>query len=80
MTMFAIIWTIYAVMGSHGPMLFDKSLTMRFDNAAACEIAIGMIRSRVPQNVELSCSPYLDRIVTRIPDPETAGRRVHSGS
>lgn len=40
-------------------MLLDKSLTMRFDNAAACEIAIGMIRSHVPPNVELSCSPYL---------------------
>jgi hypothetical protein len=40
-------------------MLLDKSLTIRFDNAAACEIAIGMIRSRVAPNVELSCSPYL---------------------
>jgi hypothetical protein len=55
----AIIWTIFAATPSRGPMLLDKSLTIRFDNAAACEIAIGMIRSRVPSNVELSCSPYL---------------------
>ena len=55
----AIIWTIFAATPSQGPMLLDKSLTIRFDNAAACEIAIGMIRSRVPPNVELSCSPHL---------------------
>ena len=55
----AIIWTIFAVTPSQGPKLLDKSLTIRFDNGAACEIAIGMIRSRIPPNVELSCSPYL---------------------
>jgi hypothetical protein len=55
----AIIWTIFAATPSQGPTLLDKSLAIRFDNAAACEVAIGMFRSRVPPNVELSCSPYL---------------------
>lgn len=68
----AIIWTIFAVTPSRGPMLLDKSLTVRFDNAAACEIAIGMIRSRVPPNVELSCSPYLASArIARAPNPRT---------
>jgi hypothetical protein len=68
----AIIWTIFAATPSQGPMLLDKSLTIRFDNAAACEIAIGMIRSRVPPNVELSCSPYLTSArIARDPDPRT---------
>jgi hypothetical protein len=45
---------------------------MRFDNAAACEIAIGMIRTHVPSNVELSCSPYLASASTaRNADPRT---------
>jgi hypothetical protein len=68
--MLAIIWTIFAVTPSRGPMLLDKSLTIRFDNGSACEIAIGMIRNSVPPNVKLSCSPYL--ISARIahdPDP-----------
>jgi hypothetical protein len=70
--MFAIIWTIYAATPSNGPMLLDRSLTMRFDNAAACEIAIGMIRTHVPSNVELSCSPYLASASTaRNADPRT---------
>jgi hypothetical protein len=69
----AIIWTIFAATPSQGrPMLLDKSLTVRFDNAAACEIAIGMIRSRVPPNVELSCSPYLAPArIAHDPDPRT---------
>jgi hypothetical protein len=72
MTMFAIIWTIYAATPSRGPMLLDKSLTMRFDNEAACEIAIGMIRTQVPSNVELSCSPYLaSASMARDADPRT---------
>jgi hypothetical protein len=53
----AIIWTIYAATPSQGPMLLDRSLTMLFDNAAACEIAIGMIRSRVPSNVDFPALP-----------------------
>jgi hypothetical protein len=68
----AIIWTIFAVTPSRGPMLLDKTLTVRFENAAACEIAIGMIRSRVPPNVELSCSPYLiSARMARHQDPRT---------
>jgi hypothetical protein len=68
----AIIWTIFAATPSQGPMLLDKSLNIRFDNAAACEIAIGMIRSRVPPNVELSCSPYLTSArIARYRDPRT---------
>jgi hypothetical protein len=72
MTMFVIIWTIYAATPSQGPMLLDKGLTIRFDNAAACEIAIGMLRTQVPSNVELSCSPYLaSASIARDPDPRT---------
>jgi hypothetical protein len=72
MTVFAIIWTIYAATPSHGPILLDKSLTVRFDNAAACHIAIGMIRSRVAPNVALSCSPYLASTpIARDADPRT---------
>ena len=68
----AIIWTIFATTPSRGPMLLDKSLSIRFDNAVACEIAIGMIRSRVPPNVELSCSPYLTPArIARDPDRRT---------
>ena len=72
MTLFAIIWTIYAATPSQGPMLLDKSLTMRFDNVTACEIAIGMLRTHVPSNVELSCSPYLaSASIARDADPRT---------
>ena len=67
----AIIWTIFAATPL-GPKLLDKSLSVRFENAAACEIAIGMIRSRVSPNLKLSCSPYLTSAqIARDPDPRT---------
>jgi hypothetical protein len=67
----AIIWTIFAATPL-GPKLLDKSLSIRFENAAACQIAIGMIRSHIPPKVELSCLPYLTSAqIARDPDPRT---------
>ena len=67
-----IIWTIFVTPPSQEPKLLDKSLSVRFENAAACEIAIGMIRSRVSPNLKLSCSPYLTSAqIARDPDPRT---------